>query len=104
MSQQASKLVIITEKVLLKEIIKLVKAAGATGYTVTAADGEGSRNVRSSGQPAVSDTFSNVKVEVITAREDLARRLADTIAGKYFGNYSGIAYLAAVEVLHSHQL
>jgi nitrogen regulatory protein PII len=104
MSQQASKLVIITEKVLLKEIIKLVKAAGATGYTVTAADGEGSRNIRSSGQPAVSDTFSNVKVEVITAREDLARRLADTIAGKYFGNYSGIAYLTAVEVLHSHQL
>jgi len=58
MAQQAKKLVIITEKVLLKDITKMIEAAGATGYTVTAAGGKGSRNTRSSGQPAISDTFS----------------------------------------------
>ncbi|MBK1644516.1 hypothetical protein CKO25_07580 [Thiocapsa imhoffii] len=104
MSQQASKLVIITEKVLLREIVKLIKASGATGYTVTAASGQGSRNTRSSGQPAVSETFSNVKLDVITTDEDMARQLAETIANKYFNNFSGIAYLDTIEVLHAHRL
>jgi nitrogen regulatory protein PII len=104
MSQQASKLVIITEKVLLKDVVKIIVAAGATGYTVTAAGGQGSRNTRSSGQPAVSETFSNVKLEVITTREEMARQIADTVANKYFSNFSGIAYLDAIEVLHAHKL
>ena len=104
MSQQATKLVIITEKVLLKEVVKIIDAAGATGYTVMAAGGKGSRNTRSSGQPAVSDTFTNVKLEVLTASEDVARAIADKIAKKYFDNFSGIAYIDTVEVLFAHQL
>lgn len=49
MSQQVWKLVIVAEEILTKKLIKLIKAAGATGYTVKAAGGEGSRNVRSTG-------------------------------------------------------
>jgi hypothetical protein len=49
MTQKATKLVIITEKVLLSKITKIIQAAGATGYTVMAAGGVGSRNTRSSG-------------------------------------------------------
>jgi nitrogen regulatory protein PII len=104
MAQQATKLVIITEKVLLRDITKIIDAAGATGYTVMAATGKGSRNTRSSGQPAVSDTFSNVKLEVVTASADVARRIADEVAHKYFDNFSGIAYLDDVEVLYAHEL
>ena len=104
MSQQACKLIIVTEKVLLREVTRIIDAAGATGYTVMAASGRGSRNTRSSGQPAVSDTFTNVKLEVITTNDTLARQIADQIAGKYFGNYSGIAYLESIEVLHAHSL
>jgi nitrogen regulatory protein PII len=104
MSQQASKLVIITEKVLLRDIVRIIDAAGATGYTVVAAGGKGSRNTRSSGQPAVSDTFSNVKLEVITASQDMARAIADEVAKKYFDNFSGIAYIDDIEVLYAHQL
>jgi nitrogen regulatory protein PII len=104
MAQQATKLVIITEKVLLRDITKIIDAAGATGYTVMAATGKGSRNTRSSGQPAVSDTFSNVKLEVVTASADVARRIADEVARKYFDNFSGIAYLDDVEVLYAHEL
>jgi hypothetical protein len=43
MSQQVWKLVIVAEEILSKKLIKLIKAAGATGYTVNAAGGEGSR-------------------------------------------------------------
>jgi len=104
MAQQATKLVIVTEKMLLRDVAKIIHASGATGYTVTAAGGKGSRDTRSSGQPAVSDTFSNIKIEVITATEDVARDIADKVAKKYFGNFSGIAYLDEIEVLYAHRL
>jgi hypothetical protein len=103
MTQQASKLVIVTEKLLLKEIAKIIDAAGATGYTVVAACGKGSRNIRSSGQPAVSDTFSNVKIEVLTASRDVALQISDTVAKKFFDNYSGITYIHEAEVLRAHK-
>lgn len=98
MTQQANKLVIVTEKLLLKKIAQIIDEAGATGYTVVAAGGKGSRNVRSSGQPNVSDTYSNIKIEVLTASRDLALKIADEVAANFFNDYSGIAYLCQAEV------
>ncbi|MCW6037327.1 hypothetical protein K4A83_13750 [Spirulina subsalsa FACHB-351] len=104
MTQQASKLVIVTEKLLLKKIVKIIDEAGATGYTVLEAGGKGSRNVRSSGQPTVSDTTSNIKIEVLTADRDMAVKISDQVAAQFFDNYSGITYLCDVmEVLHAHK-
>ncbi len=103
MTQQASKLVIVTEKLLLKQIAKIIDEAGATGYTVVAAGGKGSRNVRSSGQPTVSDTYANIKIEVLTANRDIALKISDEVAAQFFGDYSGIAYLCDAEVLHAHK-
>jgi nitrogen regulatory protein PII len=103
MTQQASKLVIVTEKVLLKKIAKIIDEAGATGYTVVDAGGKGSRNVRSSGQPSVSDNFSNIKLEILTRNRDLALKISDEIAAQFFDDYSGIAYLCDAEVLHAHK-
>ena len=103
MTQQANKLVIVTEKVLLKKIAKIVDEAGATGYTVVDAGGKGSRNVRSSGQPTVSDNFSNIKIEVLTRNRDMAVKISDEVAAQFFDNYSGIAYLCDAEVLHAHK-
>jgi len=40
MSQQVWKLVIVGEEILSKKLIKLIKAAGATGYTVNSAGGK----------------------------------------------------------------
>jgi hypothetical protein len=62
MTQKASLLVIVTEKVLLKKIAKIIDEAEAAGYTVMEAGGKGSRNVRSSGQPTVGDSFWNMVV------------------------------------------
>ncbi len=104
MTQQASKLVIVTEKVLLNKIAKIIDEAGAPGYTVVDAGGKGSRNVRSSGRPSVSDTSSNVKFEVLTPNRDMAVKISDEVAAKFFDDYSGIAYLCDVmEVLHAHK-
>ena len=103
MTQQANKLVIVTEKVLLRKIVKIVDEAGATGYTVVEAGGKGSRNVRSSGQPTVSDTQSNIKLEILTRNRDIALRISDEVAAQFFDDYSGIAYLCDAEVLHAHK-
>ncbi len=102
MTQQASKLVIVTEKLLLKKIVKIIDEAGATGYTVVAAGGKGSRNERTYGQPTVSDTYSNIKIEVLTANRDMALKISDEVAVQFFDDYSGIAYLCEAEVLHAH--
>jgi hypothetical protein len=103
MTQKASKLVIITEKLLLKQIIKIIDEAGATGYTLIAAGGKGSRNVRSSGQPSVGDSFSNIKIEVLTANRDMALKISDEVAAQFFEDYSGITYICDAEVLHAHR-
>lgn len=103
MTQKASKLVIVTEKLLLKQITKIIDKAGATGYTVVSAGGKGSRNVRSSGQPNVSDTFSNIKIEVLTSNRDMALQISDEIAAQFFSDYSGITYICDAEVLHAHK-
>ena len=103
MAKPASQLIIVTEKLLLKKIGKIIDAAGATGYTVIDAGGKGSRNVRSSGRPSVSSEFSNVKIEVLTDSREMAEDLANKIALEYFDDYSGIAYICNAEVLSAHK-
>jgi len=103
MAKPAKKLVIITEKLLLKKIAKIITDVGATGYTVMETGGKGSRDIRSSGQPSVSDTTSNIKFEVLTETREMAIDLADKIAAQFFDNYSGIAYICDAEVLYAHQ-
>ncbi|MGF1602737.1 MAG: P-II family nitrogen regulator [Thermosynechococcaceae cyanobacterium] len=103
MAKPAIKLFIVTEKLLLKKIAKIIDQAGATSYTAVDAGGKGSRNVRSAGQPAVSDTGSNIKIEVLTDSRDMAMKIADEVAAKFFADYSGLAYLSNAEVLSAHE-
>ncbi|WP_204139047.1 P-II family nitrogen regulator [Halomicronema sp. CCY15110] len=102
MAKSANKLVIITEKMLLNKVAQIIDEAGATGYTVVDAGGKGSRNVRSAGQPSVSDTESNIKFEVLTESRDMAEKIADQAAAKFFNDYAGIAYICEAEVLYAH--
>ncbi|MFW5816105.1 MAG: P-II family nitrogen regulator, partial [Wenzhouxiangella sp.] len=96
---KATKVVIITEKLILPKVTAVIEAAGARGYTVTPTGGKGSRGVRSTQRAAVVDEFSNVKIEVITGNRDTASQIADEVAEKFFANYSGITYLEEVEIL-----
>lgn len=104
MATKASKLVIVTEKLLLKQITKIIEEAGATGYTIMPAGGKGSRNVRSSGQPTVSDTYANIKIEVLTPNRETALKISEQVAAEFFDNYSGMTYLCDVEILQAHRL
>lgn len=103
MAKSAKKLVIITEKVLLQKVAQIIDEAGATGYTVVETGGKGSRNVRSSGQPSVSDTQGNIKFEILTENPDMALKISDRVALEYFDDYSGIAYVCDAEVLYAHK-
>jgi len=97
---EAEKVIIITEKLILKGVCEIIEACGATGYTIVAAGGKGSRNVRStSDRASVIDDFANVKIEVIVNDKDMAERIMDQVAGKYFENYPGIAYVEDVKIL-----
>lgn len=102
MAKPAKKLVIITEKILLKKIAHIIEESGATGYTVMETGGKGSRNVRSSGQPSVSDTTMNIKFEVLTHDRIMAQKIADHVAEKFFLDYAGIIYMCDAEVLYGH--
>lgn len=99
MTHRAKKIVIITEKLILEGVLKIVERAGATGYTVFSAGGKGSRGVRSEDRPRVVDAFANVQVDVITGSDEVAHRIAEEVATTYFENYSGITYLEDVEIL-----
>lgn len=102
MGKIANKLVIVTEKILLKKVAQIINEAGATGYTVLETGGKGSRSVRSSGQPSVSDTTSNIKFEVLTENRDMAEKIADRVAIEFFNDYAGISYICEAEVLYGH--
>ena len=103
MTHKATKIVIITEKLIFDGVVQIIEDAGASGYTMVAAGGKGSRGVRTSGQAAVVDAFANVKIEVITASREMADEIADKVAAQYFDNYSGITYLEEVEILRVHK-
>jgi nitrogen regulatory protein PII len=103
MAKPAKKLVIITEKLLMQKIAAIIDAAGATGYTVLETGGKGSRNVRSSGQPSVGDTESNIKFEILTVTQEMAQAISDKVAMEFFEDYSGITYICDAEVLYAHK-
>lgn len=56
-----------------------------------AAGGKGTRGVRSTGRAAVVDECSSAKIEVITANREIANRIADAVAGRFFDGYPGIS-------------
>ena len=103
MTFKATKIVIITEKVILDGVARIIEESGATGYTITAAGGKGSRGMRSTDRPAVVDAFANVKLEVITTDPDVAEKIVNAVTDTYFTNYAGITYLEPVEVLRPHK-
>lgn len=103
MSHDASKIVIITEKIIVDGVARILEDQGATGYTVVAAGGKGSRGVRSATRPAIVADFSNVKIEAIVPDMAMAERIADAVAAEFFQNYSGITYLEPVQILRQHK-
>ena len=103
MSYKAMKVVIITEKVIQDSVTALIEEKGASGYTIVAAGGKGSRGVRSPSRAMVAERFSNIKIEVIVNARDMAEAISEAVADKFFQHYSGITYLEEVEIQRPHK-
>jgi hypothetical protein len=91
------KLTIISESLLREEIVALIRRHGATGFTLSKVEGQGSRGVRASEWEG-----RNLKFEVILG-VSTADAILDEISAKYFEDYAVIAWLTEVEVLRGHK-
>lgn len=103
MTSIAKKVTVITEKIILDGVAKIIEAAGAAGYTVTPCGGKGSRNLRSADRPRLVDEFTNIKIEVIVTDEAVATVITEKVMEAYFQNYSGITYIQDVEILREQK-
>jgi len=86
---------IIAERYLKDQLINELRTLGATGYTLTDAEGEGSRGVRASEWEG-----RNVKIEVIVS-DEVAEAITDHVADHYFEHYAVVLYSHPVEVVRS---
>lgn len=91
------KLTVIAEAVLRDRLIAEILSAGATGYTSSAAEGEGSRHLRSGDLPG-----DNVRIETIV-NEQVADRLLAQLANQYFPHFALIAYTSEVRVIRGEK-
>lgn len=80
------KVTIVAERLLKEQLIELIKSNGATGYTLIACEGEGSRGVHASDWEG-----RNVQIETIVGAE-AADTILDIVCEKYTDHYAVIAY------------
>lgn len=88
---------IITESLFKEKIRGILREKGATGHTLTNAQGEGSR-----GSGATDWEGPNIKIETIVTAE-VADAILEAISGSYFENHSVIAWTAEVNVLRAEK-
>lgn len=90
-------LTIVAESILEPRLLGELRACGASGWTTTAARGEGSRNRR------VGDLDGgNVRIEALVSPE-VAARVMERLADDYFTHYAIVAWIADVAVYRSER-
>ncbi|MCA8985854.1 MAG: transcriptional regulator [Planctomycetaceae bacterium] len=90
-------LTIIAESILKERLIHDLRQAGAKGFTITDAEGEGARQRR------VGEILGeNIRLETIVSPE-VADRLLQIISAEYFDRYAIIAYLSTVSVIRGEK-
>ena len=81
----------------------MIHDSGISGDTVVAAGGEGSRNIRPTGDPSVSHPYSNIKIQELIASKETALKITDQVVEKFFDNFSGITNISTLEALREHK-
>jgi len=84
---------LVAEGILADRIFEDILRLGATGYTVTEAEGRGSRGVRASDWEG-----KNIKVETLV-KPEVADKILECLAEKYFKHFAVVAYAHDVEVV-----
>lgn len=87
------KLTLISERVLRDDLLKLLRMHGASGWTITQVEGEGSRGVR-----ATEWEGRNVQIDTLVPQE-IADAILVEVSGKYFEDWALIAYTVEARVL-----
>jgi hypothetical protein len=90
-------LTIIAEAVLEHRLVAEVNAAGATGWTITPARGQGSRGVRASEWEG-----GNVRLETLCSAA-VADQLLTVLERQYFAHYAVVAFAHPVSVLRGEK-
>jgi len=91
------KVTIIAEKLLRDPLVDLLRKHGATGWSISAVEGEGSR------QNSTSDFEGrNVQIEAIVSDTNCDSIMED-IAKNYFEDWAIITYSSDVEVLRGNK-
>lgn len=93
MKTSLKKVTINAERLLREQIIELLKKHGATGWSITAVEGEGSRGNRTSDFEG-----RNAQIDTIVSLETADAIMAD-IAKNYFEDWAIIVYSSDVEVM-----
>ena len=88
---------IVAETALKTRLAKDLKNLGASGYTITAANGEGSRNSR-----AGDVDGGNVMIQCLVSR-DLSVTIMNHLEADYFENYAVVAWVSAAEVIRKER-
>lgn len=89
-------LTIIGEAVLRDRLIEEITRAGAKGYTLSAAEGEGPRHIRSGNMPG-----ENIRIETITTPQ-IADELLSRLAADYFPHFAIIAFVSQVRIIRGN--
>jgi nitrogen regulatory protein P-II 2 len=84
---------IVAEAVLRERLIEEIRRAGATGYTIVPAEGDGSRHIR-----AGDRADENVRIETITSPQ-VADLLLSRLAQDYFPHFAIIVFVTQVQVV-----
>lgn len=87
------KLSLIAERVLRDDLLKLLRKHGASGWTITQVEGEGSRGVR-----ATEWEGRNVQIDTLVSKE-IADAIMEEVSDKYFEDWAVIAYTVEARVL-----
>ena len=87
------KITIIAERLLREQILNVIRSEGATGFTLTAVEGSGSRGVH-----ATDFEGRHVQIESIVSPA-VADQILTQVEAEFLENYAVIAYLSDVEVL-----
>ena len=88
---------IVAETALKTRLTKDLKNLGASGYTITAANGEGSRNSR-----AGDVDGGNVMIQCLVSR-DLSVTIMNHLEADYFENYAVVAWVSPAEVIRKER-
>ena len=88
---------IVAENILADRLVRDILAAGATGYTITAANGAGSRDLRASTLGG-----ENVRIETLVVPR-IAEVLLEQLAKDWFPDYAVIAWVTTVDVIRGQK-